>query len=66
MKLRVNDKPVELEGSTLFDLMQEINIGEKAGIAVAVNESIAPKDSWNRFELHENDAVLIIRPTQGG
>ena len=36
------------------------------GIALAVNEKVVPKKEWEKFELKENDKVLLIKATQGG
>lgn len=36
------------------------------GIALAVNETVIPKNEWEKFQLQDNDKVLIIKATQGG
>jgi sulfur carrier protein len=36
------------------------------GCALALNESVIPKDKWNDTKLKENDKVIIIKATRGG
>ena len=66
MKLRVNNKIVDLEGNTIEELLQKNNLWEKKGLAVAVNETVVPKSEWGIYELSENDSLVIIKPAQGG
>lgn len=66
MKLQVNEKSIELDGSTVKDLLVLQGLADKSGFAVAVNETVVSRDEWQEFELSENDSVLIIQPTQGG
>jgi sulfur carrier protein len=47
-------------------LLAQLNLAEKRGVAVAVNNAIISRANWNKYELNENDKVTIIRPTQGG
>ena len=66
MKLRVNNKIVNLEGNTIEELLQKNKLGGKTGLAVAVNETVIPKSEWSIHELFENDSIVIIKPVQGG
>lgn len=36
------------------------------GIAIAVNQTIVPKQNWANTNLANNDELLIIKATQGG
>ncbi len=47
-------------------LLEEENMLEKKGIAVAVNNVVVPKMKWNEMELKENDKILVIKASQGG
>ena len=47
-------------------LLDNIDLNEKKGIAVAVNNKVISKNDWNNSYLNENDKILIIRATQGG
>jgi sulfur carrier protein len=66
MKLIVNNKPEDYPLEHLNQLLQELDLLESKGIAVAVNNKVVPKINWNAFQLTENDTITIIRATQGG
>jgi len=67
MELSVNNKPEKLEqGNTLAGLLLQLNLLEKRGIAVAVNNAVIGRAQWEKHTLNENDKITIIRPTQGG
>ena len=36
------------------------------GIAIAVNNKMIPRTEWERFMLHENDSLVIIKAACGG
>lgn len=62
----VNENQVEIEESAnLNQLMQTVN-SNIDGVAIAINNQIIPKDSWDKQILNQNDNVLIIKATQGG
>ena len=64
--IKVNDAPKKIaETTTLEEIIKELDISVN-GIAVAVNENIVSKATWENKTLTENDEVLIIRATQGG
>ena len=51
--------------SKLASVLKASNI-PSLGIAVAVNNSVIPKRKWESFQLHANDAIVVIQATQGG
>ncbi len=65
MKLKVNDKEVETEASTLSQFSQEQNL-PATGIAVAVNNRMVPRTEWNSHTLQNGDKILIIKAVCGG
>lgn len=67
MNVIVNNKTETTElQEKLFGLLARLNLSEKQGIAVAVNNTVVSKTNWNNYELKENDKITIIRATQGG
>ncbi len=67
MELIVNNKTEKLQnGNKLSAMLLQLNLLDKRGIAVAVNNAVISKPDWEEFELKENDKITIIRPTQGG
>jgi len=67
MNVIVNNKSVELpDASGINALLQQLNLTSLQGIAIAINEQVVPKSEWESCVLKDNDAVLLIRATQGG
>ena len=67
MKTTINNKPFEF--STPLNIPQILELGGIkiiAGIAVAVNNRVVPKTEWETFTVKDNDAVVVIKATQGG
>jgi sulfur carrier protein len=66
MHISINERPFKLEEqSSLADALEQLDITPN-GLAVAVNSTVIPYDQWQSCALKENDAVMIIRATQGG
>ncbi len=68
MRLIVNGKETEIEDeATLEKLLDLLKIAKGTkGIAVAVNDTVVPRDAWPGRTLHPGDTVEIIRAVQGG
>ena len=67
MKVLLNDETRELKGkATVGSLLEEIELTDLAGWAVAVNEQVIAKDETLDYELTEGDRVILIQATQGG
>ncbi|MCZ6671905.1 MAG: sulfur carrier protein ThiS [Verrucomicrobia bacterium] len=67
MTITINDESKNLtDASTLQDLIQSLQLTEKTGIAVAVNEAVVTRSSWTTCALKDTDRVTIIQATQGG
>lgn len=67
MQLIVNGKEFKLETSkTLISFLEQQHLLNTKGIAIAVNNTVVPKNNWNNYELKNNDSITIIRATQGG
>ena len=68
MRLIVNGEDTETETDiTLEELVDKLlKSTSRKGIAVAVNETMVPRDSWGKRRLQGGDRVEIIRPLQGG
>ena len=65
--ITVNDQPRPFpEGGRLAELVSELGLAERKGIAVAINGMVVPKSEWPCRALAAADRVLIIQATQGG
>lgn len=67
MTITLNDTPRDLAaGTTLAALLAELGLAERKGLAVAINDEVAPRATWPNRVLNDRDHVLVIRATQGG
>jgi len=67
MTVCVNDKPHAIaSAATLSQLLSELGLAERRGVAVAVNDAVVPRSTWPTHVLAESDRVLVIQATQGG
>jgi len=67
MDVIVNDqKQTVASGTTISSLLEKINIEDKSGLAVAVNQQVISRQNWKEFQLGDNDKVLLIKISQGG
>ncbi|WP_281648710.1 sulfur carrier protein ThiS [Parendozoicomonas sp. Alg238-R29] len=67
MQITVNNQPRELGdiAITLTQLLAQMNVPE-AGTAIALNQNVVSRSSWNDQTLEHGDQVMIIRATAGG
>jgi len=67
MKIQVNNEPFELlNAATIPFVLDKVKIPSRQGIAVAVNNIVIAKSTWDTYLVKENDSLTIIRATQGG
>lgn len=68
MNLQINGDERDIEGEQLdlTDLLEALEVEQRRGVAVAVNNRVIPRSQWAEHRLEEGDAVEIIRATQGG
>lgn len=67
-KLKINGKNVLVRSETLSTMLNEINISniEHNNIAIAVNEEVIQKLSWNNYKIKSGDIIEIVHPLKGG
>jgi sulfur carrier protein len=67
MTVFVNDQPrVLANGAQLADLLRELGLAERKGVAIAINDEVAPRSTWPTRVLAEGERILVIQATQGG
>jgi sulfur carrier protein len=67
MTIHLNDQSRALaDNSTLTDLLREFGLADRKGVAIAINDEVAPRSTWPTRALKESDRVLVIQATQGG
>ena len=65
MKLTVNGDILTLNGSTIADLVTQLNLTGRR-LAVEVNRDIVPKSQHGDFTLKDGDVVEIVHAIGGG
>ncbi len=65
MKVQLNGDPVDMQGTTLADLLEAEGFGG-ARIATAVNGEFVPASLRDGHALTEGDRVEVLAPMQGG
>lgn len=68
MKLSVNGEWRTLpdDGLVLGVLLEREGVGAAKGIAIAVNDRVAPRSKWTDIQLGDGDRVEIVTARQGG
>ncbi len=66
IKLNGTGKTLENQIKLSDFINGELKGKEPKGIAVALNETIIPKQKWESVLLNENDEVEIVHAVQGG
>jgi len=67
LKILVNDESREMdEQSTVSSLLEELEMSDLRGWAIAVNENVIPTDDLSGQKLFEGDRVILVQATQGG
>ena len=67
MKIWVNKEQQQYSNPlTLQELLVKLDKADKQGIAVAINNSVIPKQNWLKKIIEYNDRITIISATQGG
>lgn len=66
MKIKLNDKEIEVvDGCSLTQALDQAGITPK-GIATAVNNKVVPRTERDNYILHPGDDVVIINAFYGG
>jgi sulfur carrier protein len=65
MKLTVNGDTLTLDGTTIADLVTQLNLTGRR-LAVEVNRDIVPKSQHGDFTLKDGDVVEIVHAIGGG
>jgi len=67
MKITVNQEQKDVSDNlNLVQLLNELNIQQRQGIAIAVGMQIIPQQQWETTILEENQSINIITASQGG
>ena len=68
MKVTLNGKITALEGQcSLTEILRQAAVPlDQGGVAVAVNDRVVARASWDEIALNEGDRIEVIHAVQGG
>jgi sulfur carrier protein len=66
MQIWLNNFAENFEDKSLHKFLENKQLINKKGIAIAVNEYVIPKNKWETTSLNEGDKITIIQATAGG
>ncbi len=67
MEITINNQTQSVTEGITVQAIVSAQLGEKQkGVAVAINNSVIPKQEWEQTLINNNDNILIIKATQGG
>lgn len=66
MKIEVNEEPREILEQTTLKSLVDSTLDNTRGLAIAINNTVVPKEKWDQTILKEADKILFIKATQGG
>ena len=66
MLIKINNEETEVtEGTTLSMLAADRHLPDK-GVAIAVNNELAPRTSWDDYLVKGGDNIIIVKAFSGG
>ncbi|AIR69710.1 sulfur carrier protein ThiS [Dickeya fangzhongdai] len=66
MKIRLNDDVIELQDElTVAQLLSQLD-RLQPGTALAINQTIIPRDAWTQHPLRDGDDILLFQAIAGG
>ena len=67
MHIEFNGEPIETkEELSLFQLLEQYQLQDRKGIAVAVDNNVVPRQQWNETQLNEGKKIVVFTAAQGG
>ncbi len=66
MRIHFNDEPMQCaDDLTLATLLEHLGL-LKPGVALAVNQTIVPREHWEARMLRDGDQILLFQAIAGG
>lgn len=67
MQIIVNGEPKTVAaGKSLKEILDELNVRQDIGFAVALNATVVPRSELAETVVHDGDRLEIIQATTGG
>jgi sulfur carrier protein len=65
--IKLNGQTIKMtESVSLETFLNQNNLANQGGVAVALNQTVIQKKDWSAKQLENNDDIIIITATQGG
>lgn len=65
MTIQINNKATETKARNIAELATELGLPQK-GVAIAVANTMVPREEWETTALEEGASVVIIKAAFGG
>lgn len=65
MKVTINNKETETQALNVKQLAEELNL-PATGVAVAISNTMVPRDEWAETQILEGADIVIIKAFCGG
>lgn len=66
MHIQFNDEPIQCpDNLTLGNLLEQLCL-LKPGVALAINQTIVPREQWDAHLLNDGDQILLFQAIAGG
>ncbi|AYN28042.1 MULTISPECIES: sulfur carrier protein ThiS [Buttiauxella] len=66
MHIQFNDEPIQcVENLTLAKLLEQLRFLQP-GVALAINQTIIPREQWETYLLNDGDQILLFQAIAGG
>jgi sulfur carrier protein len=67
IEVLINNLPHQFsQEGTLQGILKKVEIENRRGIAIAINEEVIPKSKWANHRVRNADKITVIKATQGG
>jgi sulfur carrier protein len=67
MEIQINNQTrVFIAAASLQEIMEQEGFAAMPGIAVALNDTVCPKDEWTKTKVQDGALITIIKASQGG
>jgi sulfur carrier protein len=67
MHITVNNKLYNIDDNcNLIEVLEKVQIQNRLGVAIAVNNVVIPKIEWGKHIINDKDTILIINAIFGG
>lgn len=66
MQIKLNGEARTIDISTSLQQFLMTHVDAKQGVAVALNNEVAPRSQWQQTELNEGDDITVFEAIAGG